>query len=274
MSQPPPTEHAPRGGGLRVALLTQEDPFYLPPALDQLCQKRGRDVVALIILPAFNERLTSTAKRLYEFYGPVDFLRLAVRYAGAKVADAVNRRMPLTRPFSAEDVARRHRIPVHQPERVNAPDFVEILRTFIRPDVLVSVAASQVLKRSILEVPRLGCINLHSAPLPRYQGMMPNFWTLVHGEPEAAVTVHYMVERLDAGDIILQRPVPIHRTDSLHELMVRSKQIGVQALLEAIDRIEAGTVTARPMDASLATYFSFPTRADARRLRERGHRLL
>src|SRR5262245_44706604 len=114
MNQPPPAGPVPRGG-LRVALLTQEDPFYLPPALEQLCQARGRDVVALIILPAFNERLSSTAKRLYEFYGPVDFLRLAARYLGAKVADSVNRRVPLTRPFSAEDVARRHRIPVHHP---------------------------------------------------------------------------------------------------------------------------------------------------------------
>jgi methionyl-tRNA formyltransferase len=254
--------------------LTQEDPFYLPPALDELCRERKGSVCALIILPAFNERLARTARRLYDFYGPLDFLRLAARYVGAKVADAMNRWRPVTRPFSAEDVARRHRIPVHHPEKINSPDFVEILQATIRPDLLVSVAASQILKRRILEIPRLGCINLHSAPLPRYQGMMPNFWTLAHGEPEAAVTVHYMVERLDAGDIIVQRPVPIHSTDSLHDLMVRSKQIGVQALLEAINRIEAGTVTARPMDASLATYFSFPTRADARRLRARGHRLL
>src|SRR5205823_5731761 len=171
---------------MRIAVVTQEDPFYLPPALDAFCRARRTDVVALIILPAFNERLTATASRLYAFYGPRDFTRLAMRYAWAIIANRLNGLRPLTRPYSAHDVA------------------------------------------------RLGCINLHSAPLPRYQGMMPNFWTMVEGEPEAAVTVHYMVEKLDAGDIILQRAVPIRPPDSLHDLMVRSKVVGVEALLEAV----------------------------------------
>ena len=130
------------------------------------------------------------------------------------------------------------------------------------------------MKQRILDVPKLGCINLHSAPLPRYQGMMPNFWTMMHGEPEACVTIHYMVEKLDAGNIILQKPVPIRKEDALHDLMVRSKKVGVEALLEAIERIKNGTVQPRSMDASQATYFSFPKRADAQKLRQRGHSLL
>ena len=259
---------------MRIALATQEDPFYLPPALDAFCATRHGEVVAMIILPAFNEGLGATARRLYAFYGPVDFVRLGARFAGAKLADRVNALRPLTRPYSAADVARRHGIPVHTPAKINAPEFVQALRDTIRPDLLVSIAASQVLRRRVLEVPALGCINLHSAPLPRYQGMMPNFWTMVHGEPEAAVTVHYMVEKLDAGDILLQWPVPILPRDSLHDLMVRSKEVGVRCLLEAVARIERGTVERRAMDASQATYFSFPTREDARRLRRQGRRLL
>ncbi len=259
---------------MRIAVVTQEDPFYLPPALDAFCRARRTDVVALIILPAFNERLTATASRLHAFYGPWDFTRLAMRYAWAIIANRLNGLRPLTRPYSAHDVARRHAIPVHRPAKINAPEFVEVLRTTIRPDLLVSIAASQILRKAVLGTPRLGCINLHSAPLPRYQGMMPNFWTMVEGEPEAAVTVHYMVEKLDAGDIILQRAVPIRPPDSLHDLMVRSKVVGVEALLEAVDQIERGTVTARPMDATRATYFSFPKRADAQRLRRMGRALL
>ena len=259
---------------VRIVLVTQEDPFYLPPALDAFCRARRKDVVGLIILPAFNERLTATAGRLYAFYGPWDFLRLGMRYAGAIVANRLNGLRPITRPYSAHDVARRHGIPIHRPAKINAPEFIEVLRTTIRPDLLVSIAASQILRKGVLQTPPLGCINLHSAPLPRYQGMMPNFWTMVEGEREAAVTVHYMVERLDAGDIVLQRAVPILPGDSLHDLMVRSKVVGVAALLEAVDQIERGTVAARPMDATRATYFSFPKRADAQRLRRMGRALL
>jgi methionyl-tRNA formyltransferase len=259
---------------VRIAVVTQEDPFYLPPALDAFCRARPGDVVALIILPAFNESLAATARRLHEFYGTRDFVRLLVRYVGAKLADRVNGVRPLLRPYSAADVARRHRIPTYHPAKINAPEFVALLRDTIRPDLLVSIAASQVLRQRVLEVPPLGCINLHSAPLPRYQGMMPNFWTMVHGEREATVTVHYMVEKLDAGDIILQRPVPIRPEDSLHDLMVRSKVVGVEALRDAVAQLERGTAHPRPMDSSQATYFSFPKRADAERLRRMGRALL
>ena len=259
---------------MRIVIATQEDPFYLPPALDALCRARGRDVVGIIILPAFNEGLRDTAGRLWEFYGPVDFVRLGIRFAGAKLADRVNGLTPLTRPYSARDVARRHGVPVHAPAKINAPEFVRTLAEEIRPDLLISVAASQILRKGVLEVPRHGCVNLHSAPLPRYQGMMPNFWTMVHGEPHATVTVHYMIEKLDAGDILLQRPVPILPGDSLHDLMVRSKEVGVEALLEAIRQIEEGRVVRRAMDPAQATYFSFPKRADAERLRRMGRALL
>ena len=97
---------------------------------------------------------------------------------------------------------------------------------------------------------------------------------MVHQEPEATVTIHYMVEKLDAGDIILQMPVPIYPQDSLHDLMVRSKVVGVDALGVAITQIQNGTTRAQPMDASKATYFTFPTRSDAKRLRSQGRRLL
>ena len=105
--------------------------------------------------------------------------------------------------------------------------------------------------------------------------MMPNFWTMVHGEPHATVTIHYMVEKLDAGDILLQRPVPIRPEDSLHDLMVRSKEVGVEALLEAIDADRARHASSRARwTPTQATYFSFPKRADAERLRRMGRALL
>ncbi len=258
---------------MRIALVTQNDPFYLPLALQRFCEAR-RDVCAMIVLPAFNESRWATARRLYEFYGPLDFARLCARYVRAWSADRLNRLGPMTRPYSAADVARRAGVPFYRPPRINAPPFVARVREEIRPDLLVSVAASQIFRSELLSVPRLGCINLHSAPLPRYQGMMPNFWTLLHGEPEATVTVHYMDEKLDAGDILVQRSFPVGPGDSLHEVMIRSKRIGVEALLEAVEQIERGTARPRPMDPRQATYFSFPRRKHALRLRRMGRALL
>lgn len=257
---------------MRIAIVTQEEPFYLPPFLDRLVAARRPDIVALIILRPFNESLLDVGRRLYEFMGPRDFINECFHFVVARGLDMINRLWPTTRPYSAADVAHRYGIPIYRPPNINAPEFVHVLNHKIAPDLVVSVAASQIFKRRVLSIPPLGCINVHSAPLPRYQGMMPNFWAMLHGESETAVTVHYMVEKLDAGDIILQVPVPIQPDDTLHTLIVRSKQIGVEALLTAIAQIEAGSVTATPMATEKASYFSFPKRADGARFRSQGRR--
>ncbi|WP_052954559.1 methionyl-tRNA formyltransferase [Microvirga vignae] len=259
---------------MRIAVVTQEEPFILAPALDRLCRARAKDIVALIILPSFNEKLLATARRLYGFYGPVDFGRLCIRYGWTRLADFVNGWRPVTRAYSVGDVARRNSIPFYRPTNIGSPEFIKTLSERISPDLIVSVAASQLFTKELIDIPALGCINVHSSPLPRYRGMMPNFWTLLHNEPEAAVSIHYMVAKLDAGDLIMQRKVPIFAEDSLQDLMVRSKSVGIEALLEAIDHIEAGTVQVVPMDMAQSSYFSFPTRSDAQLLRMQGRRLL
>jgi methionyl-tRNA formyltransferase len=257
---------------MRIVVVTQEEPFYLPPFLNHLAQSRHQDIVGMVILRPFNESLLDVGRRLYNLYGLKDFVAECLRFAWARGLDVLNRQKPLFRPCSAADVAQRYGISVYRPASINSPEFVRRLRDDIRPDLLVSVAASQILRSSVLSIPPLGCINVHSAPLPRYQGMMPNFWAMLHGEKETAVTVHYMIDKLDAGDIILQERVPIYRDDTLHSLITRSKQIGVGALLKAIEQIEERTVDVKPMTNAQATYFSFPKREDARRFLAQGRR--
>ena len=257
---------------MRIAIVTQEEPFYLPAFLERIAQAREEDLVAMVILKPFNEPLLAVARRVYNLYGPWDFLAYGLRFARVKAMNTLSRFLLLGGPWSAADVAQRHGIPVYRPENINAPDFLAALSHDIQPDVIVSVAASQVFKKDILALPPYGCINIHSAPLPRYRGMLPTFWVLLNGERETAVTVHYMTSKLDDGDIIRQEPVSISSDDTLDSLIRRTKRIGAEVLLQALEDIEQGTVTRRPNDASQATYFSFPTREDAQRFRARGGR--
>ena len=121
---------------------------------------------------------------------------------------------------------------------------------------------------------RLGSINPHSAPLLRHQRMMPNFWTLVERESEAAVTVHYMEEQLDSGNIVLTRRVPIKPNDSHHDSIVRSKAVAVDVLLDAVRQIGLGTQNPKPINGEDATCFSLPKCADTQRPRRMGRQLL
>ena len=106
----------------------------------------------------------------------------------------------------------------------------------------------------ILRLPPEGCVNVHAAPLPRYRGMLPTFWVLYEREPETAVTVHYMNEKLDDGPIILQESVPIREGETQRSLMRRCKIVGARLLSQTIDLVEMGEVRTRPNPREEATY--------------------
>jgi len=257
---------------MRIAIVTQNEPFYLPTFLAQIARARSKDIVAMIILKPFNESLLDTARRVYNLYGPTEFLFTGLHFVFTKLMNFISSFRPLGGPWSVTDVARRYKIPIYSPKNINDSSFLFILSNLIKPDVIVSVAASQIFKKAILNIPRYGCINVHTAPLPRYRGMLPTFWVLLNREKETAVTVHYMTEKLDDGDIIRQEPVAILPNDTLDSLIRRTKAIGVKVLLKALEDIEQGKIDRKPNDASKATYFSFPTREDAKRFRAQGLR--
>jgi methionyl-tRNA formyltransferase len=125
-----------------------------------------------------------------------------------------------------------------------------------------------------LTLPPHGCINVHGGPLPKYRGRLPSFWALLNGERETGVTVHFMNEELDDGPIILQRRVSIVPGETQHSLILKTKRVGTELLLEALDRLEKGSVETLPNDRSQATYNTFPTPEDGRKFRRLGLRFV
>ncbi len=144
-------------------------------------------------------------------------------------------------------------VPVLQPEKAGAPDFIQTLRD-LKPDVVVVVAFGQILKKDLLDLPRLACVNLHSSLLPKYRGAAPINWAVINGEKKTGVSTMKMDEGLDTGDVLLTRVVPIHDSDdsqSLHDALARE---GAELMLETLDRLEAGDLVPQPQDHERATY--------------------
>lgn len=256
---------------MRIYVLTQEDAFYIPRMLDHLLTAR-RDVVGIGIVPG--ELRRGRAMRYVRLMGPRDFLVQGANLALHRALDLAGRVLPLGHSYSVAGAGRRHGVPTEEVAKVNAAPFVERLRS-LEIDLLVSIACPQVIKGDLIALPRHGCINIHGALLPKYQGLLPSFWVLAKGEAETGVTVHYMDERIDHGDIILQERVPIREGDTVHSLVSRSKiDLGKRLLVEAIDRIERGTVQRTPLDHARASYFSFPDPAAVAEFRRRGRRFV
>lgn len=263
------------GEPFRVFVVTQEDCLFLPRFLDTVITARRADVVGMTILPTLmpKQTWTSTLRDHLALYGPAQFLAQSFRYAWRRGLGILGDRLPLPGPYSVAAVARRHGVPILEATSVNAAEYLDRLRA-LDLDLIVSVNASQKFRKGILELPRLGCINVHGALLPRYRGRLPSFWVLVNGEKETGATVHFMNEDLDDGPILLQERVAIEPDDTQDTLIAKTKAVGARLLIEAIDRLARGDATTAPNDRSQATYNSFPTREDGLRLRRLGRRFL
>ncbi|NPV71679.1 MAG: methionyl-tRNA formyltransferase [Firmicutes bacterium] len=156
-------------------------------------------------------------------------------------------------PSPVKQSAVKHRFPVVQPSTCRSPQFVEWLRD-VKPDVIVVVAFGQILPREVLEIPSLGCINVHASLLPKYRGAAPINWALIRGERVTGVTTMYMSERLDAGDVILQKEVAVSPDDNAGTLHDKLKHEGADLLTVTLRLLGAGKAPRAPQDESQATF--------------------
>ena len=145
--------------------------------------------------------------------------------------------------------------PIFQPAKIKEPQAIENIRG-LTPDVIVVVAYGQILPRTVLEIPRLACLNLHASLLPRWRGAAPIQAAIAAGDSETGITVMYMDEGLDTGDILLQRNIEILPNDTGGSLHDRLAQIAPEALLESLQLLAAGNAPRVPQDSTQATHAS------------------
>ncbi|MBW1992684.1 MAG: formyltransferase, partial [Deltaproteobacteria bacterium] len=155
---------------------------------------------------------------------------------------------------SVRDLAVRHYLPLYMPEDPNDPAFVAAMER-LSPDFLFSCYYRHLLKQPLLDLPRLGALNLHGSLLPRYRGRVPVNWVLIHGETETGVTLHYMEEKPDRGDMVAQKRVPITEEDTALTLFARMTVAAEELLREVYPLLRIGKAPRIPQDHSQATYF-------------------
>jgi methionyl-tRNA formyltransferase len=148
--------------------------------------------------------------------------------------------------------AERLGIPVAQPKSARTPEFAESLR-MLAPDVAVVVAYGKILPQAVLDIPKHGCLNVHGSLLPRYRGAAPIQWAVIRGERETGITIMQLDAGMDTGPMLLARKLPIGDDDTAGTLAPRLSALGAGMMLEALDRLRAGQLTATPQDNALAT---------------------
>ena len=152
-----------------------------------------------------------------------------------------------------KEEAVRRGIPVLQPEKARHPDAVARIASEA-PDLIVVAAYGHILPKSILDIPRLGCLNVHASLLPKYRGAAPINWAVARGETVTGITIMRMDEGMDTGPMLHVREMPIGEDDTAETLFSKLSILGAEALREALRRLREGTLDETPQDAARATY--------------------
>jgi methionyl-tRNA formyltransferase len=139
----------------------------------------------------------------------------------------------------------------------------------LNPDLLISIAGNEIFKKALIDLAPKGCLNLHTALLPKYRGLMPSFWVLKNNEVRTGVSVFFVDEGIDSGPIVVQKALGI-TSHSQRDLIVESKALGMIAIIEAIEKIHHGKFECIDNPDSDMSYFGFPTASDVREFKSKG----
>ena len=258
---------------LRVVVMTQADRFFIPKNINKAASAcELLEIVEVNCRTALENRL----RDYFKWFGPWQCAKMGAVTVGRE-AEKVLDRLTGYRLFdgccSVEDAARKNHVPYRVITNSNDPAYVQHIRE-LAPDLIISYSAPQIIKPELLGVPKYGVINVHGALLPNYRGCLPSFWYLYHDEKLGGATVHYMSAKIDDGDIIEQGSVDISDCESMFQLMKRTKAVGGELMLKALEDIGNGTVTRVKNETEKGSYYTWPTVEEARDFRAKGKRLI
>ena len=258
---------------MKIIIITQDAPLYLPQFLDGflfLLGKTPHTAERMVVFPSISKTgVIGKIKEYYNYYGLIDFFRLSVIIFKDKLLSLFAGAFSVSRVHSVDNVIRKYKINLYKTTSVNSAEFTDYIKNN-NIDLIISIACPKIIKKELLNAPKKGCINYHTALLPRYRGRQPLFWALLNGEGEVGISVHEMDENIDNGPIIVQYKVPVGGADSLNSLYLKTIKIGPQALIDALDYLDKDSPVRIFNDPALSTYNSFPAKSDVKLFRARG----
>ena len=152
-----------------------------------------------------------------------------------------------------KEVAIEAGVPVFQPEKIKADSAYDFFKR-LEPDAVVIIAYGQIVPRRLIEIPRFGWINLHASLLPKYRGAAPIAWAVANGEAKSGLTTMQIDAGMDTGPMLLQHELEIGPEETAPELASRMAEAGAPLIVDSLEKLGRGEISARPQDSSQATY--------------------
>lgn len=245
---------------MKIFIITQEDSFVIPQNIQLLNKANSIEIVGACIVNS-NNSLSEKKGLFIRNFGISQVSKMAFVVLRDKILnnlDLLFMSKILKNKKSVKAFCKKEDIPYFVEKNVNSKEFISKLRD-LELDLIVSFSAPSIFKSELLSIPKKGCINLHCSLLPEYSGILPSFWTLYFDENQTGATVHYMDDEIDNGDLLGQIKIEILKSDSMLDIIKRTKKIGGQLMVDVINDIKNDNVQLLKNKVIDENYYSWPT---------------
>jgi len=259
---------------INVAVLCQNDVFVLPKNVKLLFQINEINIKTIVNI---DHKGSLENKKLLFFrgFGFYQSLKLALLSTSYKFLNLIDYLLFFKLNFqkSIQSIAAVNSSTYMVIDDPNKKIFIDWLKKN-EIDLIISFSAPCIFKSELLEIPKLGCINLHCSLLPKYAGLLPSFWTLYHDEKKIGATVHYMDTKIDNGPILDQVEINNIGKPSMFSVINATKKAGGILMVNSVKKIINGNLTVKPNNAEESQYYTWPTLNEIKKFRSKGGKLI
>lgn len=244
---------------IKIYIITINEPFYVNPVIREVINCLHEDITGISIVPETTKQsFFKRYFRIFRMFGFFGFCNLTIRMAYLKTREF------LGIDSSFKKLIKKHDIYQIKTRDVNNHDFISKLKK-LKVDLIISFCG-QIYKKEILSVPKIGVINKHCSLLPKYKGIYPIFWAMLNNDNETGVTLHFMDEQIDKGQIIAQEKIPIKKEDSFNSLYIKCHKVVPNLIFKTIENIKKRKkykqIKRGGVDRKEARVFGYPKKED------------
>ncbi|MCA0430153.1 MAG: hypothetical protein LCH32_06580 [Bacteroidetes bacterium] len=255
---------------MKIFIISMEDPLYTLPFIKDIITARKNEIIGVAISKGGRFKIGKKRSKvvyaisLILIMGITGFFKNVFKTLKFKFQKKFSTILNIENP-GLECFCAKKNINVFLIDSPNNKKFINVLNN-LKPDVIIN-QSQYIIKKELLEIPKIGVINRHNALLPKNRGRLTPFWVLFKKENETGVSIHFVDEGMDSGAIIVQKKFQVENDDTFNSLVDKNYKLASIAMLEALKKLETGVYTTLPNLNELATYNNVPTFRDAIKFR-------
>jgi methionyl-tRNA formyltransferase len=252
---------------MRIFITTMDEPYFMNPFIAKILKERENDIIGLAT--SKGGRLTTRRKRVDFSYaitlllivGLKNSIKIGYTSLLFLIQKKIAKKIHIKKPLSIIQIAQDLNIPTWEVMTVNDNDFLVMLKR-IKPDIIIN-QAQEIVNSEFIHIPKYGVLNRHASLLPKNRGRLSPFWVLLKGEKETGVTIHFVSEEIDRGEIICQKKIIVAQDDDFFSLTQKGYDVAADVMLGALKKIESGKFDTMLNDPQKGNYNTVPTLKDA-----------